>query len=304
MKKILAVLFIVSLVTCSCDKNSNGNEAETASSGDKVTRIDVRSYYDSEESFDKILCFSYDKTGNVNSFSVLYPSDTDPAGRITEGYMYSMESSPSSLVLEIDYRMLKYDGINDDYAVDVETYQDVADNFEVIEGRVSSVEEYSGTFFSFYPLQYGYDDNGYLISKTDENDDYNSLSLEWNEGNVIKYRQAESNSLIVDFQYTDHAAPAELGNFLTDFIINRLSSFTSPYVFFTGNGSKNLPSYVSFRTSDSEYSLNIEFEYEFSDGKVSLMTCTLDESSYVYTYVLKFYYDIQNVDNFEWVPII
>lgn len=302
MKNSFIVLFALSMAVIGCDKNHDNEDTDVTLG--KISRIDVRSYSEEDDVyFNKIFCFSYGLDGKISSCSILYPSDAYREERIDEEIRYSMDYSQSSLALSVDYRMLMYDGIHDDYAIGSETEHDMADCFEMVDGNVRAVNEYDGPYFYFSSLQYQYDEDGYLIKKTDAYDDFNSLKLEWNDGNLTGYVKGSSNPLIADIEYTDYKAPEELGNFLTDFILNSCDGLTSPYVFYTGKSSVNLPSHVSFKTPDDDYSSSIGIEYGYSDGRVNTMKCVLTDSYDVYTFLLTFYYDRQSADDFEWVPV-
>ena len=132
MKNSFIVLFALSMAVIGCDKNHDNEDTDVTLG--KISRIDVRSYSEEDDVyFNKIFCFSYDLDGKISSCSILYPSDAYREERIDEEIRYSMDYSQSSLALSVDYRMLMYDGIHDDYAIGSETEHDMADCFEMVE---------------------------------------------------------------------------------------------------------------------------------------------------------------------------
>ena len=306
MNKFLFFLFsLILFFSCDPVDSSDGNEntGHDQVSGDRITRIDVWSAYEGEDYFERIFCFSYGPS-SVSSFGIYTPSNDDPLYRIEESCVYSMDYTASSLKLSVDYKMLYYDGINTDHAIGVETDGDEAECFHVSSGNVQSVDEYDGPFLYFSQLKYEYDDSGYIVSKNDFYDDYNSSVFEWKDGNLVRYVKGKSDSMTVDFTYSDKTAPSELGNFLTDYFINLFDGITSPYVFYTGKSSVNLPSSISFTSSDSEYNASIEFDYHYSGNRLSSVNAVFSDGYDSFDYKLIFYYDDQNPDYFEWIPVI
>lgn len=304
MKKTLLFLFSVSLLLAACEKNDKTDDGKPDSSSDRVTRIDVRSDWGDGEYFQSIFFFSYDNIGVINSFSILYPRGV--SNKVDEGVFYSMDMSTSSLSLAVDYRMLLYDGVNEDYAIGVETEHDTADCFAVSDGRVTSVRESHGTFFYFLPLEYVYDEDGHLLSRSGGDDEYYTRTLVWKDDNMISITEGETSPGITEFNYTDYEAPAELGNFLTDFFVNVCEGISTPYVFYTGRPSRNLPSHASYKSYSDDvvsYSAEMSFSYDVSEGKVRSLQSVFDDGSDHVTYDFTFYYDVQDPESLEWVPV-
>ena len=90
-----------------------------------------------------------------------------------------------------------------------------------------------------------------------------------------------------------------------DFIFNVFDDFSSPWIFYTGKPSENLPASISFRESDSVdyYSADMNFDYLFEGGLLTSMTCNYSDGYDNMDFVLTFYYDKQDPDSFPWVPV-
>ena len=305
MKKLFYLFIFQALVLSSCDMlDGSDDDTLVVENYGMISRMDLRSIYDGDdEYFEAIYCFSYDGSGYVDSFSVLYPAEN--SGLIEESVTYGFMLTETSLTLSHDYRMLLYDGTDSENAIGEETYEDTYDDITLSDGCVQAAGEYDGPALSFSSLKYEYDDDFHLVSVVDENDDYGNMTFVWEGKNMVKYTKAVRNSLSVNITYTDYPAPSSLGNFLMDFALNLFDGLSSPWVFYTGTPSENLPATISFRTSDVDepYSADMSFDYVFDGNILTSITCSYSEGYDKVDYVLTFYYDNQDPDDFQWVPI-
>lgn len=307
MKKLFCFFAVPLLILSSCDildNDSDDDDTIVMEHYGMVSRIDVKANYEGGvEYFLSILCFSYDDSGNVDSFTVLYPSEN--TGLIEESVSYGLDLGETSLALSYENRMLLYDGVDSEHAVGEETDRDSYDGITVSDECVQAAKEYEGPALSYSSLKYEYDDDFHLTSVVDENDDFGNMTFEWDDGNMVRFTKAVHNSLKANLTYTEYEAPSYLGNFLMDFIFNVFDDFSSPWIFYTGKPSENLPASISFRESDSVdyYSADMNFDYLFEGGLLTSMTCNYSDGYDNMDFVLTFYYDKHDPDSFPWVPV-
>lgn len=320
MKKLFLVMCFGVWVFAGCedfdnnqDGNDNGDNGWTGYS-DNVTRIDIISEYDGETFVEARYFFTYGEDGKVSQYTLLSPDNDDAAGRIWEKQEFMINRSSSSMSFAQTHTMVMYDGgqnITDRY-YPVENMVETG-NVNSISldgtGNIVSVGQAYNDLWDLEERTYSYDADGNLLSMEYPSDSYMSYTMQWENGNIVRYHTGEETGYAgynVDFTYTDYAAP-KLGLFLTMLFASGddISDMVEPFVFFTGNSPRNLPSLVVFSSPDDDYRSEVNISYGYSDGHVNSMECTVTESdSYSYSYRLDFYYDAQDPNEFEMIPLL
>lgn len=295
------------------DGNDSGDNGWTGYT-DNVTRIDITSEYDGETFVNARYFFSYGEDGQVSRYTLLSPDNDDAAKRVTERQEFVIGRSNSSMSFAQTYTTVMYDGgqnITDHY-YPVENRVETG-NINTVSadgsGNIVSVGEAYNDLWDLEERNYSYDADGNLLAMEYPSDSYMSYTMQWENGNVVRYHSGEETGYSgydVDFTYTDYAAP-RLGLFLTMLLVSGddISDMVEPFVFFTGNSPRNLPSSAVSTSPDDNYRREMNISYGYSDGHVNSMECTVTESDgYSYSYRLDFYYDEQNPDDMEMIPLL
>jgi len=241
---LVGALYVISFAFMACSKN-DGEGVEKPSSSKRIVKINV-----DKGSYVEETSFQYDSQGRLISEEKNWNTHSDKTT-----YTYN----ETSIIKKLKGDMWT-----------------ASDNFTLSNGRIIRDVDESETV-----RNYTYDDSGYLIKQTFENEaQFNSgtIQFEWSDGNLIKYTKTrdEGSSTVYTITYSDISWPK---NFFIEWDGTNIEAVLEPMGAF-GKMPRYLPQKISL-SSGREYTI----DYTMVDGYVTKYIIQTSEKSEIYTLV-------------------